>query len=152
MYRLACLLLYGLAFGLVVYIHLIAPDPVALILIYLITVATPAMLLVGVKCEGNGRLFCIRALFPIGTMLFAFSYVLAIWVLNAGLDLNDSMFSNWWQLRVTTQISVLAMRVLSGITWLASIIVGLLAVGFAWLLNANFKPGRNANAPRGNQD
>ncbi len=144
MYRMICLLLYSVAFGLALCVELVAPDPVAIAAISFITIALPALLLVGaISTTGGARAFFVGALFPAGTMLAAPFPLLSFWLLNFGIDFNESRFTTWDVLHQNLHISMFALRGFSGTAWVMSVVTGMLAVGFRWLLMARSKPAGN---------
>ena len=109
------------------------PDPLAVPLLLALTIAVPAVLATFV-IYGRGylRTFCIGALFPTATALYASAWFL-------GFCLLDADVSDWYEL--ATEDAAVVYRWYAGISWVLAVVIGLICVGARWLVAGKKRPG-----------
>ena len=107
------------------------PDPVVVPLLLAVTIALPAVLTTFIVYGGSYlRTFCIGALFPAATALYASAWFLGFFLMGSAEDLavvESGTFERTY-------------RWYAGTSWLLAIVVGLICVGACWLVAGKKRP------------
>ena len=102
------------------------PDPIAVPVLICLTITIPAILcVVAIYGSGYQRTFCIGALFPTGTMLYATGWLMGLSLIEAPSVSDLNTLKQW--LAFFDEVGV-PYRVYVGAAWLLAMVIGAMAV------------------------